>query len=94
MRELLQIACVVALGLGAGLYATGGYLRPTFHADPTGFARSMSRNHDEERVIAAGLSGTGVGFMVLGALGLVVPWVNAALRQGSSPTAEPPRAGS
>lgn len=78
MRGFLQAVCVVAIALGAGLFATGNYLEPRF--DPNNladFSHWMERRSNEERIASSVLRGCGIGFMILGALGLAVPWVNA-----------------
>jgi hypothetical protein len=76
-----QIAFVVAVALGAGLFAFGGYLEPSL--DATNPAEMMRMVHDrvksEEHYIASAARGFGIGLMTLGGLGLVVPWINMLL---------------
>jgi hypothetical protein len=76
MRGFLQAICVFAIALGAGLFATGNYLEPRI--DPSNvaeFSRFFQYRNDE-RIASSVLRGCGIGFMTLGVLGLVVPWIN------------------
>lgn len=79
MRHILQAICVIAIAAGGGLFAYGSYLVP--RPDP---ANPMEAIHaiqvdGKTREIASLTHGVGIGLMTLGGLGLVVPWVNAAL---------------
>ncbi len=95
VRGLLQIICVVAFGLGTALFATGGYLRPRLDpADPAAVVRYLDRGNSEERIITAVVTGFGVGLMVLGGLGLTVPWVNAIVSRTRKPGVLPAEVGS
>jgi hypothetical protein len=76
MRGVLQAACVVAIALGAGLFAYGSYVEP--RNDPSNlaeFSRLFDRPRDD-RITSSAWRGFGVGFMTLGVLGLAVPWIN------------------
>lgn len=92
MRSLVQVVCVAALALGAGLFAFGGYLDPQPGLrSPDDVARFVGRFSDrDDRMMASIARGFGIGFMALGGLGLVVPWVNtlvagAGRRGGNAP---------
>jgi len=88
-----QIAFVVAIALGAGLYTFGGYLEPSLDAtnpaemirmvqatNPAEMMRMVQdRGRSEEHYIASAARGFGIGLMTLGGLGLVVPWINMLL---------------
>jgi len=76
-----QIAFVVAIALGAGLFAFGGYLEPSLDAiSPVEMMRTVhDRVKSEEHYIASAARGLGIGLMTLGGLGLVVPWINMLL---------------
>lgn len=90
MRGMLQIVCVVALALGAGLFATGRGLQPRQDlSEPLAAVLTTPREYEEQRAAAATYRGCGVGFMVLGALGLAVPWLNSLVSRRSNPTSSP-----
>jgi hypothetical protein len=77
MRGFLQAVCVFSIALGAGLFTTGNYLEPRI--DPGNiaeFSRFLQYRNDE-RIASSVLRGCGIGFITLGVLGLVVPWINA-----------------
>ncbi len=87
MRGLLQTVCVIAFALGAGLFATGLYLRPKLDlADPAAVARDFDLQPEEKREQTARFLGSGIGFMVLGSLGLAVPWINTLLYRPANPS--------
>jgi hypothetical protein len=83
MRGFIQASCVVAIALGAGLFTFGSYLQPRLDlANPAGaaqVARYFGKQSEDLHIAAAIARGFGTGFMTLGGLGLVVPWVNAFL---------------
>lgn len=90
IRGIIQAACVLAIAIGAGLFAFGNYLRPDFNpTNPAEFMQSFDQ-HDQTRLMASTASGVGVGFMTLGALGLTVPWLNVLLNRQRDPS-EPER---
>jgi hypothetical protein len=92
MGKFLQIVCIGAIAVGAGFFAGGSYLEPTLNfANPAEFAQAFNNHQNSElRVIAAVLRGFGVGFMVLGTLMLVVPWLNAYVAHSTKSDGPPP----
>ena len=81
MRDFIQAGSVVAFALGAGLFALGNYLQPQLtitNVNPADFARMFDHISDYH-VGASVARGLGVGFMTLGGLGLIVPWINVFL---------------
>jgi hypothetical protein len=81
MIRLGQLAAIVAIAAGAGLFAFGRHLDPPLSAANPGAAMSASpRNHE-----AASLAcGWGVAFMTLGGLCLAVPWINDCVKRQST----------
>jgi hypothetical protein len=81
MRQgLIQLLCVLAIGIGAGLYAFADHLVPEF--DPQNPAIAAIGMHDRaDYRISAVAAGLGVACMTCGALGLVIPWINAAIER-------------
>ncbi|HEV8062202.1 MAG TPA: hypothetical protein VGP68_20150 [Gemmataceae bacterium] len=96
MRNFIQGVCVFAFALGAGLFAFGTYLQPELNftnVNPVEFTRFFD-HMNEYRIGASIARGFGIGFMTLGGLGLIVPWVNVLLtRERSRVVATPPGAG-
>lgn len=78
MRGFIQILCVLGIAVGGGLIAFGSKLEPQFDlADPATMTRLLdSYQNEDQHMIASIASGVGMGFMIFGILGLVVPWVN------------------
>ena len=91
MKSLIQLGCVVAVALGAGLFAFGSYFEPRVElADPAVVA-SFIQNQDRGVHITASMArGFGIGLITLGGLGLVVPWVNAFVARQRLPTGPTP----
>ena len=87
MRGLIQGVCVLAIAVGSGLVAFSNKLEPQPNLlDPTAMAQIFdSYQSGREHFMAAVTSGIGMGFLILGTLGLVVPWVNTL---GSAMTGE------
>lgn len=83
--QAIQVICVVAIGLGAGLLTAGQYLEPPIAAmTPADLARFWERSNDIH-IVASILRGLGVFLLTTGSLGVVIPWVNAlVLRPRSS----------
>jgi hypothetical protein len=74
-----QVVLVIAVALGAGLFAFGGYLEPRPDLAAAMGMMPVERGHSTElHVISSGARGAGIGLMTLGGLGLVVLWVNLA----------------
>jgi hypothetical protein len=88
MRALSQIAAILAIAVGAGLFQFSRHLDPPMSAATPATLRSIGQ-HDHEA--AAMASGWGTAFMALGGLMLVVPWIDACTKRhcasGSSETA-------
>jgi len=92
LRSLIQAACVAAIALGAGLFAFGSYLRPGLDmSNPAQVVRDFGHEDREIHIIASTACGVGIGFMTLGGLGLIVPWVNVLMqKQGGRAESELP----
>lgn len=91
MRNLAQILCVIAIGLGAGMFSVGHYLEPPLPGiNPAELAHYWSRS-EQVHITASVLRGLGVCFLTTGILGIVVPWINVILFSTSErPTAATP----
>ncbi len=78
IRKIGQAVCIFAIALGAGLFSFGGYLDPRVDVkDPSTIARQIDPYRaSEEHFTASICRGVGVGFLTLGSLGLIVPWIN------------------
>jgi preprotein translocase subunit Sss1 len=78
MRGFIQVVCVLAIAVGGGLITFGSKLEPQFNlADPAAVTRILNSYQDPHlRELTSLTSGLGMGFMILGILGLVAPWVN------------------
>ena len=75
MRGFVLMVCVFFIAIGAGLFAFGSHLEPRGNlADPATLAHSMGPLRDEHHMTAAISCGTGFGFMILGILGILIPW--------------------
>ncbi len=87
MRVFMQMVFVLAIAVGAGLLGFSNKLQPQFNlADPTTLARATMSYQDKDQLLTASVAGgVGIGFMLFGALGLVMPWIN---RLGSAMTGE------
>jgi hypothetical protein len=87
MRVFMQMICVLAIALGAGLLGFSNKLQPQFNlADPTTLARATTSYQDRDQLMTASITvGVGIAFMLFGALGLVMPWIN---KLGSAMTGE------
>src|ERR1700676_3033748 len=94
MRGFLQVVCVMAIALGAGLFAFGNYYEPRLDLnDPAKIANYMNdygRAGSGDRIAASLARGFGIGFMTLGVLGLAVPWVNLLLLRKRERETPPP----
>jgi hypothetical protein len=71
----VQTLCILAIALGAGLFGFGRHLDPPI--DPQNPA--AIRYDEGAHFVASMACGLGIGLITGGALGLVIPWVNAAL---------------
>ncbi len=78
MRGFIQAVCVLAIAIGSGLLAFGSKLEPPLNvADPAAMAQFLnSYQRGDTHLTAAITSGVGTGFLILGPLGLIVPWLN------------------
>lgn len=78
MKGLLQAICVLAIAIGSGLIAFGNKLEPQPNmTDPAAMAQFLNSYREGRDHFSASLtSGFGMGFLMLGTLGLVVPWLN------------------
>ncbi len=87
MRGFIQMVCVLAIAVGAGLLGFSNKLQPPFNpADPATLTRGATSYEDRDQVFTASVTGgVGIGFMLLGTMGLVIPWIN---RLGSAVTGD------
>ena len=78
MRGFIQLVCVLAIAVSSGLIAFGSKLEPQLNlADPATVTRVLDSYRDRDlHMLASVTSGFGMGFMILGILGLIVPWIN------------------
>lgn len=68
-----QIIAIIAISIGAGLYAFSRHLDPPLSAaNPGAIMSSHSGNHE----VASAACGWGIAFISLGVLLLAVPWIN------------------
>jgi hypothetical protein len=79
MIRLGQMAAIIAIAAGAGLFAFSRHLDPPVNL--TNPASVMSASRGDHHEVAAMACGWGVAFMTLGGLGLAVPWVNACVKK-------------
>jgi hypothetical protein len=87
-RGIIQAIAVVAIGLGAGLFALGRNLdpRPNPAAPTAPNAMGQVFQYDKDLHISSSIAtGFGVCLMTFGALSLAIPWVNDALSQRRGP---------
>lgn len=84
MRAISQLAAIIAIAVGAGLFQYGRQLDSPASASTVQIAMRSTATHDHE--VSAFASGWGVGFMTLGALILVVPWINAYVSKNTLST--------
>ena len=73
MRGISQLAAIIAIAVGAGLFQFGRSLDPPLSAATVQTTMRSTGQHDHETAALA--SGWGTGFMTLGGLILVVPWI-------------------
>lgn len=90
-RELFQFISVVAIAVGAGLFAFGRHLAPPFDATNPATAAIAMNVSTADREAASVACGFGVCFMTFGILGLAIPWINMTVarqceRSGTHPS--------
>jgi hypothetical protein len=74
VRDLIQVFAVLAITIGAGLYAYGRRSDPPLSAThPAAFLRAASGS---TRGVASVARDWDVGFLALGILSLTAPWLN------------------
>lgn len=73
MRGLSQFAAIIAIAVGAGLFQFGRSLDPVLGSASIQAVMHSTGTHDHETASYA--IGWGVGFMTLGSLILIVPWI-------------------
>ena len=78
MQGFIQIVCVLAIAVGSGLIAFGSKLEPQLNVtEPATMSRMLDSFEDRnQHYVASITSGVGSCLLILGILGLVVPWVN------------------
>lgn len=82
-----QIISMLAIALGVAFLVAGSSLSPSFPNEMAAMAQNFGRNVSPE--VPAFLKGIGAGFLTLGLLGLVVPWVNVLIAHFRQPPATP-----
>lgn len=85
MHSTAQMICVIAIGLGAGLFSVGHYLEPPMAAMRPEDLAQFWRGNDDVHIAASILRGFGVCFLTMGGLGIVVPWINAIVSRLATP---------
>ena len=77
-RGFIQMVCVLAIEEEPDLLAFGSHLEPQANLlDPATLARQFDTfQNREQHEVASVTCGVGIGLMILGTLGLVMPWVN------------------
>jgi len=78
MDRLSQLAAVIAIAFGAGLYTFSHHLDPPINLTTPDNVRFTVSDGDHRMAAIAG--GVGTGFIVFGVLGLAVPWINTWIR--------------
>jgi hypothetical protein len=82
MDRLSQLAAVIAIAAGAGLYSFSRHLDPPITQSLPADVRMLIDRNDHKIASVAG--GWGMAFITLGVLGLTVPWTNAWVRKQCS----------
>ena len=85
VNSLTQLASVFAIAGGAGLFSYSRHIDPPFNAT-TPAALVSSPVSQNTRDVAAAVGGWGTGFITLGSLGLVIPWINSYIRYQALPS--------
>jgi hypothetical protein len=82
MDRLSQLAAVIAIASGAGLYSFSRHLDPPISlSSPNNIRMSIDQS---DHWMAAVAGGWGTAFITLGVLALTVPWTNAWVRKQCS----------
>jgi len=78
MLSSIQVCCVMIIALGSGLLGFSSKFEPriNFTDSTTLSGFSVSNVSSSEHFIASATSGLGTGFLVLGLLGFILPWMN------------------
>ena len=81
MRRFAQAVCILAIAIGSGLFSFGRYLEPPIDLkNPADVVRLMGDYRTTDQHFTASVcSGVGIGFLILGSLGLAVPWINVLM---------------
>jgi hypothetical protein len=74
-KEFVQVVCILAIAVGAGLFAFGRHLDPPLDVQNPA-ALAMLQRGENPHVVASMACGLGVALMTGGILGVVLPWVN------------------
>ncbi len=85
MRGNAQVICVIAIGLGAGLFSVGHYLEPPMAPMSPNDLVNYWNGNDDVHIAASILRGFGVCFLTSGTLGIVIPWINVLVFRSNSP---------
>ncbi len=84
MRFLFQTACVIAIAVGVGMLVAGSTAVPYIlvRSGQGEELRLAIPNYDADfyHGLAIGLKGFGSGFLTLGVLGLVLPWIEVIIK--------------
>lgn len=76
MRKARQLLCAVLIAVGAGLVAFSNRITPGYGLDSRfSSAAGWNGRYDDLRLMTSAMAGIGVTLMVLGALLLVMQWM-------------------
>ena len=78
MKRFIQTLCLLAIAGGGGLVTFSGKLEPQLNSiDPATITQFLgSYEGRDQHMTASAASGVGMAFLILGTLGLALPWVN------------------
>ncbi|MDX1966367.1 MAG: hypothetical protein SFV23_04265 [Planctomycetaceae bacterium] len=89
MRFLIQSASVLAIAVGVGMLVAGSTAAPYLLVNAENERQMQlvlsSRPGEFYHGLAIGLKGFGSGFLTLGILGLVLPWIEVIINALRSP---------
>jgi hypothetical protein len=80
-RDIIQFVSIVAIAVGAGLFAFSRQLAPPVDAkNPAASAMAFNASQGDRHATSVAC-GFGVCFMTFGVLALVIPWINTAMER-------------
>jgi len=94
MRVLFQLAGIVSVALGVGMIVAGCNYSSDLHANGKDLTKLVPQTANEIRDVrytSTVLLGFGSGFLTVGLLGLIVPWINSCVyrRRSAGPSPAP-----